>query len=84
LNRLKKSQADLAAFSEADQKISKLEREKEVDAKRIADFEYALSTQVELHKSKVLRLEKKLDEVRERFEVEKEKQKISYTRRTKV
>jgi hypothetical protein len=72
------------AFSEADQKISKLEREKEVDTKRIADFEYALSAQVELHKSEVLRLEKKLDEVRERFEVEKEKRKISDTGRTKV
>jgi hypothetical protein len=68
---LKKSQTDLAAFIEVDQKISKHEKEKEVDAKRIADLEYALSTQVELHKSEVLRLEQKLDEVNENFEVEK-------------
>jgi hypothetical protein len=38
-------------FSEADQNISKLEKEKEVGAKCIADLEYALSVQVELHKS---------------------------------
>jgi hypothetical protein len=48
----------------------KLEKEKEVDARRIADLEYALSGQVELHKSKVTRLEKKLDEVTENFNVE--------------
>jgi hypothetical protein len=40
-----------------------LEEEKKADAHRIADLEYALSAQVELHKSEVLRLEEKLDEV---------------------
>jgi hypothetical protein len=51
----------LAKFSEVGLKISKLEKEKEADAKSIADLEHALSAQVELHKSKVLRLEKKFD-----------------------
>jgi hypothetical protein len=60
----------LAAFSEADQKISRLEKEKKADKKCIGDLEYALSTQVELHKSEVIRLEKKLDEVTENFNVE--------------
>jgi hypothetical protein len=36
---------------------------KEADAKRIDDLEYALSAQVELHKSEVARLEKKIGEV---------------------
>jgi hypothetical protein len=77
IEKLKKSQADLAALSEEDQKILKLEKEKEAGAKRIADLEYALSAQVELHKSEVLKLEKKLDKVNENFEVEKEKREIS-------
>ncbi|KAL5676755.1 hypothetical protein ACJX0J_012886, partial [Zea mays] len=42
------------------------------DIKRIADLEYTLATQV-------LRLEKKLDEVSENFEVEKEKCEIAET-----
>jgi hypothetical protein len=74
--RLKTSEANLAKCSEMDQKISKFEKEKETDAKRIADLEFALSAQVELHKSQVLRLEKKLDEVNENLEVEKAKHKI--------
>jgi hypothetical protein len=74
--RLKTSEANLAKCSEMDQKISKFEKEKETDAKRIADLEFALSAQVELHKSEVLRLEKKLDEVNENLEVEKAKHKI--------
>jgi hypothetical protein len=78
---LKKSQTDLAAFSQVDQKISKLEKEKEADTKCIVDLEYGLSAEVELHKSEVLRLEKKLDEVNENFEVEKEKCEISETER---
>jgi hypothetical protein len=40
--------------------------------------------QVELHKSEVLRLEKKLDEMSENFEVEKEKREISETERNRV
>jgi hypothetical protein len=39
---------------------------------------------VELHKSEVLRMEKKLDEVNENFEVKKEKCEISETERNKV
>jgi hypothetical protein len=66
------------------QNISKLEKEKKVDAKRIADLEYALSAQVELHKSEVVRLEKKLDEVNENFEVEKAKREISEAERNRV
>jgi hypothetical protein len=47
-------------------------------------LEYALSAQVELHKCEVLRLEKKLDEVNENFEFEKEKREISETKRIRV
>jgi hypothetical protein len=54
------------------------------DAKRIADLEYVVSAQVELHKSEVLRLEQKLDEVNENFEVEKEKREISDTERREI
>jgi hypothetical protein len=46
VERLKSSEAKLARFSEVDQKIMKFEKEKEADAKRIADLEYALSIQV--------------------------------------
>jgi hypothetical protein len=74
----------LVAFSKVDQKILKLEKEKKVDAKCIADLEYALSAQVELHKSEVVRLEKKLDEVNENFEVEKAKREISEAERNRV
>jgi hypothetical protein len=74
----------LAKFSEADQKISKLEKEKEANAKCIADLEYALSVQVELHKSEVMRLEKKLGKVTENFNVEQSKHEISDTGRSRV
>jgi hypothetical protein len=63
VERLKASEASLAKFSEVDQKILKFEKEKEADAKRIADLEYALSIQVGLHRSEVAGLENKLDEV---------------------
>jgi hypothetical protein len=53
VERLKTSEAKLAKLSEVDQKISKFEREKETDAKRIADLENALSIQVGLHRSEV-------------------------------
>jgi hypothetical protein len=39
---------------------------------------------VELHKSEVLRLEKKLDKVNDNFEVEKEKHEISETEQNRV
>jgi hypothetical protein len=70
VERLKTSEAKLARFSEVEQKILKFEKEKEADAKRIADLEYALSIQVGLHRSEVAGLEKKLDEVTENFNVE--------------
>jgi hypothetical protein len=60
VERLKAGEANLA----------KLEKEKEADAKRIADLEYALSIQVGLHRSEVTELEKKLDEVTENFNME--------------
>ena len=56
VERLKASEASLAKFSEVDQKFLKFEKEKEVDAKRIADLEYALSIQVGLHRSEVAEL----------------------------
>jgi hypothetical protein len=70
IERLKASEANLSKFSEADQKIMKLQVEKETDMRRKADLEYALSSQVELHKSEVTRLQKKLDEVTKNFNVE--------------
>jgi hypothetical protein len=60
VERLKEGEANLA----------KLEKEKEADAKHIADLEYALSIQVGLHRSEVTELEKKLDEVTENFNME--------------
>ena len=57
---------------------------KEADAKRIDDLEYALSAQVELHKSEVARLEKKLGEVTENFNVEQAKHEIFDTERSRV
>jgi hypothetical protein len=70
-DKLKESQTELAIFSEGSSRISKLEEENKADTKRIADLECALSAQVELHKSEVLKLEEKLDEMSENFEVEK-------------
>jgi hypothetical protein len=70
VERLNTSEAKLARFSKLEQKILKFEKEKEADAKRIADLEYALSIQVGLHRSEVAGLEKKLDEVTENFNVE--------------
>jgi succinylglutamate desuccinylase len=84
VERLKMNEANLARFSEVDQKILKLEKEKEANAKRIADLEYSLSVQVELHKSEVIGLEKKLDEVTENFNVEQVKREISDTEQSRV
>jgi hypothetical protein len=61
-----------------------LKKEKEADAKCTADLEYSLSSQVKLHKSEVIRLEKKLDEVTENFNVEQSKCEISDTEQTRV
>jgi hypothetical protein len=79
VERLKASEANLAKLYEVDQKILKFEKEKEADAKHIADLEYALSIQVGLHRSEVAGLEKKLDEVTENLNVEQSKRKISDT-----
>jgi hypothetical protein len=84
VERLNTSEANLARLFEADQKISKFEKEKEADAKCIADPEYALSFHVGLHKSKVAGLEKKLDEVTENFNVEQSKCEISDTERPRA
>jgi hypothetical protein len=46
-----------------DQKNLNFEKEKEADAKHIADLEYALSIQVGLRRSKEAGLERKLDEI---------------------
>jgi predicted nuclease with TOPRIM domain len=84
VDKLKESQTELAKFSEVSSRISRLEEEKKDYVKRIANLESALSSQVELHKSEVLRLEEKLDEVSKHFEVEKEKRKIAETERNRV
>jgi DNA mismatch repair ATPase MutS len=84
VERLKSSEARLDSLSEVEQKMEKFEKEKEVDAKRIADLEYALSVQVGLHRSEVQGLEKKLDEITENFNVEEAKREISDTERLRV
>jgi hypothetical protein len=84
IDKLKEIQAKLAKFSKGSSRISRLEEEKKVDTKRIDDLESVLSAQVELHKSKVLKLEEKLDEVSKNFEVEKEKREIAETERVRV
>jgi hypothetical protein len=76
VERLKTSEAKLARFSEVEQKILKFEKEKEADEKRIDDREYALSNQVGLHRSEVIGLEKKLDEITEKFNIEQSKREI--------
>jgi hypothetical protein len=81
---LKTSKANLAKLFKVEQKILKFEKVKEEDAKCIADLEYVLSIQVGLHKSKVVVLEKKLDEVTENFNVEQSKREISGTERLRV
>jgi DNA mismatch repair ATPase MutS len=84
VERLKSSEARLDSLSEVEQKMEKFEKEKEVDAKRIADLEYALSVQVGLHRSEVQGLENKLDEITENFNVEEAKREISDTERLRV
>jgi hypothetical protein len=82
--RLNTSETKLARLSEVEQKFLKFEEEKEADAKRIADLEYALSIQVGLHRFKVEGLEKKLDEITKNFNVEQTKREISDTERLRV
>jgi hypothetical protein len=84
VERLKSSEARLAGLSKVEHKMEKFEKEKEADAKRIADLEYALSVQVGLHRSKVQELEKTLDEITKNFNVEQAKREISDTERLRV
>ena len=84
VERLKSSEARLSSLSEAEQRMKELEEKQSKDVKRIADLEYALSTQVELHRSEAQELEKKLDEVTENFNVEQTKREISDTERLRV
>jgi hypothetical protein len=84
VERLKSSEARLSSLSKADQKLKKFEKKQETDAKRIADLEYAMSIQVNLHGSEVQGLEEKLDEVTENFNVEQIKHEISYMERLRV
>jgi hypothetical protein len=64
--------------------MKEFEKKKEKDAMRIADLEYALSIQVELHISEVQGFEKKHDEMTENFNVEQTKREISDTERLRV
>jgi exonuclease VII large subunit len=74
---LKSSEARLSSLSEEEDRMKKTEERQLKDAKRIADLEYALSTQVELHRTEVQELEKKLDEVTGNFNVKQTKREIS-------
>jgi myosin heavy subunit len=84
VERLKSSEARLSSLSEAEQRMKELEEKQLKDVKRIADLEYALSTQVELHRSEAQELEKKLDEVTENFNVEQTKHEIFDMERFRV
>jgi myosin heavy subunit len=84
VERLKSSEARFSSLSKADRKIKEFEKKQETDAKRIADLEYAMYIQVDLHKSEVQELEKKLDEVTENFNVEQTKREISDMVRLRV
>jgi hypothetical protein len=76
VDKLKSSEARLSSLSEAEPRTKAEERQLK-DAKRIADLDYALSSQVELHRTEVQELEKKLDEVTGNFNVEPTKREIS-------
>jgi predicted nuclease with TOPRIM domain len=63
VNKLKESHAELTKFSEEEgSKNSKLE-DKKADAKRIADLESMLSARVKSHRSEMLKMKEKLEEV---------------------
>jgi uncharacterized coiled-coil protein SlyX len=78
VDKLKSSEARLSSLFEAEQRIKGLEERQLKDAKCIADLEYALSTQVELHRTKLQELEKKLHEVTGNFNVEQTKCEIGH------
>jgi hypothetical protein len=62
----------------------KLEDEKEASAKRIIGLEPLLKTQADSHKSEMMKLKEKFDEVNEHFEVEKAKREIAESKRDRV
>jgi uncharacterized coiled-coil protein SlyX len=74
----------LSSLYEAEQRMKGLEERQLKDAKRIADLEYVLPTQVELHRTEVQKLEKKLAELTENFNVEQMKREISDLERLRV
>jgi hypothetical protein len=84
VERLKSSEARLSSLSKAEQRVKEFEEKQQKDVKRIADLKYVLSVQVELHRSEVQGLEKKLDEVTENFNVEQTNRDISNTEWLKV
>jgi hypothetical protein len=84
VERLKSSEARLSSLSEAKQRMKWIEERQLKDAKRISDLEYAVYTQVELHRSKVQKLEKKLAKVTKNFNVEQTKREISDLERLRV
>ena len=84
VGRLKSNESRLSSFSEVEHKMKEFEEKQQKDTKRIADLEYALSVQVELHRSEVQGLEKKLYEVSENFKVEQTKHEISDTERLRL
>jgi hypothetical protein len=77
VERLKSSEARQSSLFEAEQRMKGFEERQLKDAKRIANLEYALSTQVELHRSEVQKLEKKLAEVTKNFNAEQTKHEIT-------
>jgi hypothetical protein len=60
VERLKSSETRMASHSEVEQKMEKFKKKQEADEKRIADLEYALSIQVELHHPKCKDLRRSL------------------------
>ena len=84
VERLKSSEARLSSLSKAEQRMKGFEERRLKDAKCIADLEYVMSTQVELHRSEVQELEKKLDEVTGSFNVEQTQHEISDMERLRV
>lgn len=85
VSELNENHARLKKFSEEkNRKILKLEEENKNNAKRIADLEAMLATQDESHKSEMLKLKERFDEVNEIFEVEKSKREIAEVGRNRV
>jgi hypothetical protein len=83
--KLKESRDELENFSEEENiKVLKLEDEKKASANRIAELESLLRTQAESHKSEMMKLKDKFDEVNKNFEVEKAKCEIGEGKHDRV